>query len=136
MSGDVIEFHRPIRQLKQVEVAKPMPKLADAKERGEWTAALAAIWANPKNWKRSRKGNAYIVIDDLNICVVISRDESGGGFQWEIRWRWGGSRWCRNGSSSPNSAPSTWRGKLSARWREDGEMMRPKRAITPFRRMT
>jgi hypothetical protein len=86
---NVIEFHRPIRQLKQVEATKSLPKLADAKNRGEWTAALAAIWANPKNWKRSRNGNAYIVVDDLDICVVIGRDESSGGFQWEIRWRWG-----------------------------------------------
>ena len=82
--SNVVEFHRP---KPRPAAPKPIPRLADAKERGEWKAALAAIWANPANWKRSQRGNAYIVLDDLNICVVIVRDE--GGFQWEIRWRWG-----------------------------------------------
>jgi hypothetical protein len=65
--------------------------------RSEWTAALAQIWANPRNWKRSKKGNAYIVIDDLDVCIAINRSEDGAGFQWEIRYRSGDepivSRW-------------------------------------------
>jgi hypothetical protein len=47
----------------------------------------ASSWVG---WPRSPPkptGNAYIVLDDLDICVVIVRDERG--FQWEIRWRWG-----------------------------------------------
>lgn len=90
--SNVIEFNRPT-QSKQVETPKPAPKLSEAKERNEWKAALAAVWASPKNWRTSKHGNRYIVIDDLGICVVIGRDESGGGFQWEIRWR------CRNKST-------------------------------------
>ena len=43
--SNVIEFHRPVRQSKQVEATKSAPKLADIKDRGEWKKALAAIWA-------------------------------------------------------------------------------------------
>jgi hypothetical protein len=77
--------------------------LADAKHRREWLTALAAIWANPKNWRTSRHGNRYIVIDGLDICVVISRNDEGG-FKWQIRWRWGReptvSKWIYVGEQS------------------------------------
>jgi hypothetical protein len=83
--SNVIAFQKP----KPRAAAQPKPiSLADAEHRGEWKAALAAIWANPKNWRTSRHGNRYIVIDDLDICVVIKRNDEGG-FKWEIRWRYG-----------------------------------------------
>ena len=96
--SNVVEFNRTksrqVAALKVAEQAAPQ-RLSDITVRGEWDAALAAIWSNPKNWKRSRQGNAYIAIDDLGICVVVERDEHG--FQWEIRWRSGRntvvSRW-------------------------------------------
>ena len=96
--SNVVEFSRtkarPATALKVAEQAAPQ-RLSDITVKGEWDAALAAIWFNPKNWKRSRQGNAYIAIDDLGVCVVIERDEHG--FQWEIRWRSGRntvvSRW-------------------------------------------
>ena len=34
-----------------------------------------------------RSSNRYLVIDDLDICVVITRSDEGDvGFKWEIRW--------------------------------------------------
>jgi hypothetical protein len=83
--SNVVEFKRNPRP---AAAPRPTPKLANAENRGEWLAALAAIWANPKNWRTSRHGNRYIVIDDLDICVVIKRNDEGG-FKWEIRWRYG-----------------------------------------------
>jgi hypothetical protein len=49
--------------------------------------------------------NRYIVIDDLDICVVITRSDEGEvGFKWEIRWRWGneptGSKWIYVGEQT------------------------------------
>ena len=82
--SNVVEFKKPKPPARQV--TPPAPKLADAKVKGEWPAALAAIWVNSKNWRTSRRGNRYIVINDLDICVVIKRNDEGG-FKWEIRWR-------------------------------------------------
>jgi hypothetical protein len=79
----VIAFQKPKAQ----PVAQPKPvSLADAEHRGEWMAALAAIWANPKNWRTSRHGNRYIVIDEIGVVVVINRTDEGY-WSWEIRWR-------------------------------------------------
>jgi hypothetical protein len=80
--GEVLNFRS------RAQAAPKLVSLADAEHRGEWMAALAAIWANPKNWRRSRRGSCYIVINDLDICVVVSRQDEGG-FKWEIRWRYG-----------------------------------------------
>jgi hypothetical protein len=97
---NVVEFRKaksqPVAALKVAEQKSP-PKLTTAMSRREWTATLAQIWANPRNWRRSKKtGSAYIVIDDLEICVVITHGEHG--FRWEIRWNWSNeppikSRW-------------------------------------------
>jgi hypothetical protein len=84
--SNIVEFHRP-KPRSAAKAKPPVPKLTRAMKQREWIATLAAIWANPKNWRRSKVGNAYIVIDDLDICVVIVRSEEGTGFQWEIRWR-------------------------------------------------
>lgn len=89
MTAEVIEFHRPKprqREALKVTAQQAPPKLSDIKDRLPWKKALAAIWANPKNWRRSKRGNAYIALDDLDLCVVIERVE--GGYQWEVRWRW------------------------------------------------
>jgi hypothetical protein len=45
------------------------------------------------------------VIDDLDICVVITRSDEGDvGFKWEIRWRWGNeptvSKWIYVGEQT------------------------------------
>jgi hypothetical protein len=85
--SNVVGFRRPKSQpvtaLRVAEQKSP-PKLSEIKGRGAWKKALASIWANPKNWRRSRNDSAYIVIDDLDLCVVIVHDEHG--FKWEIRW--------------------------------------------------
>ena len=100
MTAEVIEFHRPKRPVAALKVTEQRspPKLTAAMLRSEWKAALAPFWANPKNWRRSKLGNAYIVLNDM--CVVINRDELG--FRWEIRWRDGSrepivSRWVFTG---------------------------------------
>jgi hypothetical protein len=95
MTAAVLEFHRP-KPVRQAAPKRSAPKLTETMKRAEWNAALAAIWANPNNWRRSQHGNAYIVIDDLGVyVVVITRDD--GYFQWEMRWRDGRdpvrSRW-------------------------------------------
>ena len=82
---NVIAFERPKASTKAQPQRKPSAKRTPGLMRSQWLAGLAAIWANPKNWKGSKRGNAFIVIDDIGVCVVIHRKE--GGFQWEIRWR-------------------------------------------------
>ena len=52
-----------------------------------------------------RSSNRYLVIDDLDICVVITRSDEGEvGFKWEIRWRWGNeptmSKWIYVGEQT------------------------------------
>ena len=88
--SNIIRFDRAksrqVAALKVAEQAAPQ-RLSDITVRGEWDAALAAIWSNPARWRQGKSGNRYIVIDDLGICVLIKRDEHG--FQWEIRWRSG-----------------------------------------------
>lgn len=85
MSGEVIEFRRARpRQQAALKVTAQSLMPSAGQRRSEWTKTLAQVWANPRNWRRSRKDNAYIVIDDLNICVVVVREEHG--YQWEIRW--------------------------------------------------
>lgn len=92
---NVVAFEKP-KPMKQAKPPAKKPRLTAEQRRSEWLAALAAIWANPKNWKRSKRGNAFIVIDDIDVCVVIFRRDDGC-FQWQIRWRDGRepikSRW-------------------------------------------
>ena len=80
--SNVIEFRRPKPK------AKPLaPKIAEAKNRAEWKAAVMAVWSDPSAWRTSKKDNRYIVIGDLGVCLVIKRVEEG--WSWEIRWRYG-----------------------------------------------
>ena len=90
MTSNVIEFVRPRASTKAQprspdRFASPVPKLTRDMKRGEWMSSLAAIWANPANWRRNKKGAAFVVIDDLDICVVVTARD--GGYQWQIRWR-------------------------------------------------
>ena len=78
--SNVIEFHRP--------KAKPKPPAPtfNVNDRREWILAVKAFWAEPANWKVSRRGNKYIVINKIGICAVIERRDDGY-WSWEIRWQ-------------------------------------------------
>ena len=100
---NVVDFHRPkARPVAALKVAEQpaQPQLSEIEMREEWIEVLAAIWANPANWRRSPKGRAFIDILDLDIRVVIIRDD--GGYRWEIGWRngrepaWGHHARCRS----------------------------------------
>jgi hypothetical protein len=84
---NVVDFHRhkdrPVAALKVAE-QPAQPRLSEIEMREEWVEVLAAIWANPKNWRRSKQGYAHIDIRDLDARVVIIHDD--GGYRWEIRW--------------------------------------------------
>jgi hypothetical protein len=80
--SNVIEFHQPTRR------AKPERRTLtfDINRRDEWKAAVRAVWADQSRWKVSRKGNPYIVIDEVGGRVVIERTETEY-WTWEIRQR-------------------------------------------------
>ena len=59
---------------------KPTPKIADARNRGEWKAAVRAFWKDPANWSASKKGHPLIVIDECGVSVTIEHGEHG--------WSW------------------------------------------------
>jgi hypothetical protein len=80
--NNVVAFQRP-KPARQVE-PKPAPTF-NPDNRNEWVEAVKAVWADPDNWRTSKKGNRYITIDRLNICVVINHSDEGY-WSW-IRWR-------------------------------------------------
>ena len=95
-AANVIEFRPPRRR--PAPPAKLTIQEADQISRGAWKAAVRAFWDEPANWRTSKKGHAYIVIDECGACVVVKHnDERGGYWTWEIRWRDGRetnvSRW-------------------------------------------
>jgi hypothetical protein len=65
---------------------KPKAPTFNDKDRDEWVLAAKAVWADPARWRTSKKGNRYVVIDDLSVCVVIERTEMEY-WTWEIRQR-------------------------------------------------
>jgi hypothetical protein len=68
----VIEFHRPKPRL--AAAPKPAPTF-NPDNRNEWVAAVRATWDDPANWRTSKKGNRYIVIDRIGVCVVTHRTD-------------------------------------------------------------
>ena len=85
--SNVVEFHRPkARPVTALKVAEQpaQPKLSEIEMREEWIEVLTSIWANPKNWRRSKQGHAFIDIRDLDARAIIIRDSDG--YRWEIRW--------------------------------------------------
>jgi hypothetical protein len=76
--SNVIEFHRP--KPRPAAAPKPAPTF-NVNDRNEWVAAVKAVWADPANWRTSKKGNRYIVIDRIGVCVVIEHSD-------EAYWSW------------------------------------------------
>ena len=109
--GHRYEQRRRVPGSKPRPAAAPKPsalKLTRDMKKGEWMDVLAAIWANPKNWRRSGQGNAYIVINDVDICIVIVRKYTV--FQCERRRRDGQGADHVEINSCRDSVPSTMRG--------------------------
>jgi hypothetical protein len=83
--SNVIDFKRPKPRPAAEPKLKPAPKF-NPDNRNEWVEAAKAVWADPANWRTSKKGNRYVAIDRLSICVVINRTDEGY-WSWEIRRR-------------------------------------------------
>jgi hypothetical protein len=63
-----------------VEPNRPAARYGARRRRGK------AVWFDQARWKVSKKGNRYIVIDRIGVCVVITHSDEGY-WSWEIRWR-------------------------------------------------
>jgi hypothetical protein len=80
--SNVIAFQRP--KPRPAAAPRPAPRF-NPDNRNEWVQAVKAAWANPANWRTSKKNNRYIVIEEIGVCVVINRTDEGY-WSWEIRW--------------------------------------------------
>jgi hypothetical protein len=92
--SNVVAFERP--KPRQVAAPKVAPKIAGARNRGEWKAAVRAFWNDPANWSASKKGHPHIVIDECSVSVTIERGEHG--------WSW--TMWSHGRAAA--TAASRW----------------------------
>ena len=97
--SNVIAFQKP--KPRPAAAPKPAPRF-NPDNRNEWVEALKAVWFDQARWKVSKKGNRYIVIDRIGVCVVITHSDY---WSWEIRWR---------DSREPVSSNWTYVGEQSA----------------------
>lgn len=103
--SNVIAFQRP--KPRPAAAPRPAPRF-NPDNRNEWVQAVKAAWANPANWRTSKKNNRYIVIEEIGVCVVINRTDEGY-WSWEIRGATAGRRCRRTGPMSAKRARSTMR---------------------------